>query len=75
MSRQGSRGDLVSLRKKAGLTQAELGAVIGLSRQAVYEWEHGLATPKLYPWDTLKLCEALNCSLPELAKSFQSDDD
>lgn len=71
MSEKPKRGGLVKLRKRAKLTQTQLGAVLGLSRKAIYEWEHGLAAPKLYPWDTQKLCQALNCSLEELVEEFQ----
>ena len=36
---------LSSLRKERGLTQAELAAALGVSRQTVSRWELGLSTP------------------------------
>lgn len=36
---------LLQLRKKAGLTQAELAEAVNVSRQAVSKWEMGTAVP------------------------------
>lgn len=42
----GNIGDLiVKKRKERGLTQAELGAMLGISGKAVSKWERGLAKP------------------------------
>ena len=38
---------LYRLRKKAGLSQAQLGKKIGLSNKAVSKWENGQAKPGL----------------------------
>ena len=38
---------LYQLRKKAGLSQAQLGEKVGLSNKAVSKWENGLAKPGL----------------------------
>lgn len=40
------------LRKSRGLTQEELAAILGVSRQTVYKWEQNLAVPTL---DKIKL--------------------
>ena len=38
--------DLISQkRKERGLTQAELGAMLGISGKAVSKWERGLSKP------------------------------
>ena len=38
--------DLISQkRKECGLTQAELGAMLGISGKAVSKWERGLSKP------------------------------
>ncbi|MBP5242684.1 MAG: helix-turn-helix transcriptional regulator [Clostridia bacterium] len=55
---------LIELRKKAGLSQEELGDKIGVSRQAVSRWELGTTTPELDK--LLLLSEVFNCSLDEL---------
>ena len=42
----GNIGDLiVEKRKEQGLTQAELGAMLGISGKAVSKWERGLSKP------------------------------
>ena len=42
----GNIGDLiVEKRKERGLTQAELGAMLGISGKAVSKWERGLLKP------------------------------
>ena len=39
-------GDLiVEKRKERGMTQAELGAMLGISGKAVSKWERGLSKP------------------------------
>ena len=47
-------GDLiVEKRKERGLTQAELGAMIGISGKAVSKWERGLSKPCEEHWKRL----------------------
>lgn len=36
---------ILQKRKERGLTQAELGAMLGISGKAVSKWEHGLSKP------------------------------
>lgn len=51
-------------RKTAGLTQKELGERLGVSFQAVAQWENNLRNPKI---DTLqKIASALNVSVDSL---------
>ncbi len=55
---------LVQLRKKKGITQAELAARCETTQQTIAKIEKGLVEPKLV---TLrKLSNALGCELPEL---------
>ncbi|MBQ8753130.1 MAG: helix-turn-helix transcriptional regulator, partial [Clostridia bacterium] len=37
---------LYRLRREKGLTQAELGALLGVSSKAVSKWENGVAYPR-----------------------------
>lgn len=37
---------LISLRKRLGLSAADLGLLIGTSGQAIYNWEQGTARPR-----------------------------
>ena len=39
-------GGFASLRKKLGLSAAEMGKLLGVSLQTVYHWEHGKAKPR-----------------------------
>ncbi len=46
--------DLISQkRKERGLTQAELGAMLGISGKAVSKWERGLSKPCEEHWERL----------------------
>lgn len=58
-------------RQELKLNQKAIADALGLSRvQTVSDWERGVHTPKLYPSQTLLLCELLKCSLKELAEMF-----
>lgn len=58
---------LYELRKKAGLSQAELGEKLGLSNKAVSKWENGQAKPGL---DTVhKLADVLSVSMDDLLET------
>ena len=58
---------LYELRKKAGLSQAELGEKLGLSNKAVSKWENGQAKPGL---DTVhKLADVLSVSVDDLLET------
>lgn len=55
---------LLELRKKAGLSQAQLGEKVGLSNKAVSKWENGQAKPGL---DIVqKLADVLSVSIDAL---------
>ncbi|HEY9598477.1 MAG TPA: helix-turn-helix transcriptional regulator [Cyanophyceae cyanobacterium] len=58
---------LLLLREQAGLTQKELGNILGVSDQTVCNWETGARLLKLTIKQTLILCDALNCSLHDLS--------
>ena len=44
---------IVEKRKERGLTQAELGAMLGISGKAVSKWERGLSKPCEEHWNRL----------------------
>jgi len=48
------------VRKAAGLTQEQLGGLVGVTRQAVSKWESGQAVPDAVT--VAKLCETLHVS-------------
>ena len=64
---------LVELRKKAGLSQEELAAKIGLSRQAVSKWERAEASPDTD--NLICLAKLYGVSLDELLNSDESVED
>jgi len=51
-------------RKKAGMTQAELGEKLGIGSKAVSKWECGVALPDVSLFDDI--CKIFNISLSEL---------
>lgn len=52
------------LRKSRGLSQEELGRIVGVERSAVSKWETGEAKPRA---DLLiKLAKALHCKVDDL---------
>ena len=55
---------LYRLRKKAGLSQAQLGEKVGVSNKAVSKWENGLAKPGLEI--VHRLADTLSVSVDEL---------
>ncbi len=63
---------LVQLRKKNGLSQEELAAKLGLSRQAVSKWERAEASPDTD--NLICLAKLYGVSLDELLKSDEDID-
>lgn len=65
-----SFGNFISaLRKRRGLSQYQLGALVGKSDKAVSKWENGASKPRI---DTIrKLSEVLDVSVGELLTCVQ----
>ena len=62
-------GDLiVEKRKERGLTQAELGAMLGISGKAVSKWERGLSKPCEEHFDKLVALLGLPVESTEVAE-------
>ena len=60
-------------RKAAGLTQEDLAAAMGCTRQAVVAWERGDVLPTA---DRLpQLAKALGCSIDDLYKDYNAEED
>ena len=51
---------IAAVRRAAGLTQEQLGELVGVTRQAVSKWEAGQTVPDALT--VAKLCEALHVS-------------
>jgi DNA-binding XRE family transcriptional regulator len=58
---------LEAIRKSRGLTQGELGALVGRSKSAIRAWECGLYGVKV--GDIMKYARALSCRLNDLLAS------
>ena len=62
---------LYELRKRAGLSQAELARMVGVTNKAVSKWETGSAKPG---FDTAhRLADALNVTIGDLIAAPESD--
>lgn len=60
-----SFGNFISaLRERRGLSQYQLGALVGVSDKAVSKWENGVSTPRL--GTIKKLLNVLDISVDEL---------
>lgn len=66
-------GQLIkAARKKAGMTQKELGAKLGVAYQTLAQWENDLRNPKL---DTLqRIASALGVPVQELISDWEAVD-
>ncbi len=58
------------LREEALLTQKELAAACGVSKQSVWEWEHGYARPS--PENLKKLMAVLQRDVSELLDALDA---
>lgn len=62
-----SRNQFAILRKKAGYTQSEVSATIGVDQSAVAKWEAGISYPKA---DKLPmLAKMYSCTIDQLFES------
>ena len=60
---------IIELRKKAGWSQEELAAQLGVTRQSVSKWENDTAQPELSKLTIM--CDLFGVSLDELARGKQ----
>lgn len=60
------RNNLVSERKRAGLSREEVGEKIGRSKDVIGKWERGESSPLLIP-DGVALAKLYGCSVDYLA--------
>ena len=58
---------LIELRKKSGLSQEQLAEKLGLSRQAVSKWEHGVALPDIMT--LYAMCRLFGVTMEQLITS------
>lgn len=64
----------VSLRLKAGLTQKAIADALGVTEQAVRNWERGKNEPRFTIQQMKLLCKMLGRSLDEMPERFSSSD-
>ena len=57
---------IANARKRAGLTQAQVGQALGITDSAVNQWEKGKTFPKTEQLP--KLAKLLNCTVDELLR-------
>ena len=63
---------LKALRKRAGLTQEQLGEMVSVKQNAVAKWELGNGMPRVVT--LIKLAQALGCTVDELLGVPQTSD-
>ena len=63
--------NIFNLRKKAGISQEELGEKIGVTRQTISNWELGETTPN--PEQLKSLSKLLNITIDELVDNEIKD--
>ena len=62
---------LYEMRKKSGMSQTELGKILGVTNKAVSKWENGKAKPTL---DTIrKLADAFNVTMSDLLDAPEAE--
>ena len=65
-------GDMIAeKRKERGLTQAELGSMLGISGKAVSKWERGLSKPCEEHWERLVALLGLPVDSPITAERIE----
>lgn len=69
--KEDSESPLEGLRKRVGLTQTKLAAVLDVRQGTISDWERGLAIPHLTPSKLKRMMEALECTLDELIEACE----
>lgn len=69
MSRQRLKSNIAHLRKKAGLTQAQLAVLIGVTSNTIQNWEKDSGLDQIEKY--IKLCKILRCNLSDLIDYVQ----
>ncbi len=64
---------LINLRKKAGLSQEELGYKLNVTRQTVSKWELGQTTPEMDK--LIEISKIFNISVDELINESETKND
>ena len=66
-----SFGNFISaLRERCGLSQYQLGALVGVTDKAVSKWENGEAYPEMS--NILALCSIFHCKINDLLSFKES---
>ncbi len=73
MPKEGKRITFAYLRERAGLTQRQISIGMDVTVTTVSQWETGARRPRLFPEQTKKLLQILNCTLDELVEAFSQN--
>jgi DNA-binding XRE family transcriptional regulator len=71
--RSKAKSKVAELRKKAGLTQAQLAVFIGVTPNTIQNWEKDCGLEQLEKY--LKLCEVLGCELSDLIEYVETEEE
>lgn len=64
----------VTIRLEAGLTQKTIAEALGVTEQAVRNWERGKNEPRFTIQQMKLLCKLVNRTLDDMPDSFSSSD-
>ena len=67
---QSNESPLKLWREELGLTQRDIGQVLGKTDQTISNWETGIYEPKMTPREFKRLCEVLQWSLDDIPEDF-----
>ena len=65
---------LIRLRKRSGLTQKQLAAILDITQPTISAWENYRGYPELPLYKYLHLMHLFNCSFQELAAAIDGED-
>lgn len=67
---QSKESPLKRRREELGLTQRDIGTMLGKTDQTISNWETGIYEPKMTPREFKELCKALQWSLDDVPEDF-----
>jgi DNA-binding transcriptional regulator YiaG len=61
----------IVLRKEVNLSRQQVAEILEIDEAKLQQWEEGAETPRLEPWQTLRLTQIYRCSIEDLDRAFR----